>query len=201
MSLTIKRASGSTGHTHVLGVERKGVTKRNVTGDQILFVDIQSTKELKSQIALLRAESVKTLPYIHIFEQALFSQSELVKQGLAAWVVKSLAKDLDLDQTALVECLGIARSTYSRKLREKKFLGISESERVLGVARLIGQVQSMVEQSGDPNDFDAKQWVGQWLEQPLPALNNRAPLEMLDTASGQELVSQLLMQVQSGAYA
>ena len=74
------------------------------------------------------------------------------------------------------------------------------SLRVQGVEKLINLVESMI----NPDycvDFDASSWVHQWIEQPLPALNNTKPMEYMDTIEGQELVINLLMKMQSGAYA
>ncbi len=41
-------------------------------------------------------------------------------------------------------------------------LGTAESERVVGVTNLIELVQQIVGQSGDPDEFDAAEWVAQW---------------------------------------
>ena len=43
--------------------------------------------------------------------------------------------------------------------------------------------------------------TAQWLEEINPALGGKAPGEFLDTADGRELVSRLIAQMQSGAYA
>jgi uncharacterized protein (DUF2384 family) len=75
------------------------------------------------------------------------------------------------------------------------------SERVVGIARLIGQVQAMAEACGDAKGFSAAEWLGRWIEEPLPALGGRRPSELIDTAEGQRMVAKLLDQVLSGAYA
>jgi hypothetical protein len=54
---------------------------------------------------------------------------------------------------------------------------------------------------GTAEGFDASRWVGEWLERPLPALGGAKPAEYMDTMEGQELISRLLAQAQSGAYA
>jgi uncharacterized protein (DUF2384 family) len=72
---------------------------------------------------------------------------------------------------------------------------------VIGLMKLIGQVRTIVEQSGDPIDFDAAQWVGRWIEKPNHALGGRPPAELMDTVAGQELVAGLIAKMQSGAYA
>ncbi|WP_266160468.1 antitoxin Xre/MbcA/ParS toxin-binding domain-containing protein [Dyella silvatica] len=141
------------------------------------------------------------ISYEEIFRSSYVIQADIVKQGIAPRYLKRVAEDLRLDQTTLVNHLGLVRSTYSRKLRDGDPLNLNDSERLLGMMRLVGQVQLMVEQSGDPDGFNASEWVGQWIEQPLPALGGKAPADYMDTAAGQELISQLLRQAQSGAYA
>ncbi|MNR31650.1 hypothetical protein D3C85_1491730 [compost metagenome] len=59
----------------------------------------------------------------------------------------------------------------------------------------------MVEASGNPDGFDAAAWLDQWLDQPLPALGERRPAELMDTAEGQVIVSNMLSRAQSSAYA
>ena len=71
----------------------------------------------------------------------------------------------------------------------------------IGVARLVAQVQRIVDESGDPEGFDATAWTSRWLDEPLPALNGVCPVDLLDTMEGQALVSNAIAQIQSGAYA
>jgi uncharacterized protein (DUF2384 family) len=59
----------------------------------------------------------------------------------------------------------------------------------------------MMAESGDGSRFDAHKWIGDWLESPLPALGGLKPADYMDTMEGQEMVSTLLAQAQSGAYA
>lgn len=69
------------------------------------------------------------------------------------------------------------------------------------MARLVGQIQAIVEESGDPEGFDAAAWLSRWLNEPLPALGGVCPLDMLDTIEGQSLVSASLARIQGVAYA
>lgn len=78
---------------------------------------------------------------------------------------------------------------------------MEHSERVIGLARLIGQVAVMIDNSGDPHDFDVARWVGEWLEQPVPALEGGRPADYMETLAGQALVSSLLIQSQAGVFA
>ena len=75
-------------------------------------------------------------------------------------------------------------------------------EKLVGVERLIGQVDAMVREAGAaPDDFDAARWFARWMADPVPALGGVAPQELLDTADGREAVSTLLYQMKSGVYA
>lgn len=136
-----------------------------------------------------------------VFESEPMVRMRLVREGVPAQAVPSLAEALGMSREQLTRELGFARATVERKLKSGGRLGTAESESVLGVARLIGQVQQIVEQSGDPADFDAAAWVAQWLETSLPALAGHAPIEFMDTAEGRDIVSGLVAQMQSGAYA
>lgn len=64
--------------------------------------------------------------------------------------------------------LRIPSASFSRKARESKFLSIDESERVLGVQYLIDQVERMILETRNPEDFNAATWLAQWLSYPLP---------------------------------
>lgn len=66
---------------------------------------------------------------------------------------------------------------------------------------LVIQVEKMVKESGKIEGFDAEKWVGDWLQHPIPALGDKKPVELMGTTDGQDIISRILAQVQSGAYA
>ena len=68
-------------------------------------------------------------------------------------------------------------------------------------ADLVHRVEKMVAESGNPEEFDAGQWLAEWMERSVPALGGKRPAEYMATAQGRALVSQLLAMTQSGAYA
>ena len=49
--------------------------------------------------------------------------------------------------------------------------------------------------------FDAPSWMSRWLQEPLPSLGGRLPIDLIDTMEGQALVSTALAQVLGDAYA
>jgi putative toxin-antitoxin system antitoxin component (TIGR02293 family) len=126
---------------------------------------------------------------------------DAIKLGVPAAHVGELARLMHISKDALIDTLRMSRATVNRWARAHKSLPPDESERVLGVEYLIGQVENMVKESGDATGFDAAQWVSGWLHAPLPALGGRLPATYLDTIEGQKLVSRLLAMTQSGAYA
>jgi putative toxin-antitoxin system antitoxin component (TIGR02293 family) len=80
-------------------------------------------------------------------------------------------------------------------------LSPGESERIIGFARIVGQLEALIQESGDPEGFDAAAWMSRWLNDPLPALGGMRPVDLMDTEEGRTLVSTTLAKLQSGAYA
>jgi putative toxin-antitoxin system antitoxin component (TIGR02293 family) len=161
----------------------------------------------KTQPAPTKASSAGAAHAVHhpgfrqIYESPPVARIEVIRRGIPAKRVSALSREMDLTQESLIETLGLTRATLSRKAREDKPLSQDESERVLGVEALIGQVQAMIADSGDPAGFDAAKWVAKWLQAPLPALGGDKPASYMDTIEGQKLVASLLSMTQSGAYA
>lgn len=139
--------------------------------------------------------------FARVYELGPVQRIALAKRGVRAADVFKIAKAIGRPKNRLLQVLGLPRATVDRKARANQQLSIENSERVIGLARLVGQVQVMVEQSGDPSGFDAAKWIGDWLERPLPALDGKCPAEYMDTGEGQQLVSALIAKMQSGAYA
>ena len=108
---------------------------------------------------------------------------------------------MDIASERLTAVLGVAPATINRKSRAGATLDVDESTRVLGMVRLVGQVEQMALESGSPDGFDAARWVAKWIERPVPALGNAKPADFMDTTVGQDLVCDLVAKMQSGAYA
>ncbi len=148
-----------------------------------------------------KSTSVFATNFRQVFEADAMERVRIVKLGVPASVVEAMARRMAMPKEKLVGTLGLARATIDRKARENKPLSSDESSRVLGMARLVGQVQAMVEESGNPEGFDAAEWVARWLDEPLPALGGQRPGELMDTPEGQGIVSQIVDRMRSGAYA
>lgn len=124
-----------------------------------------------------------------------------VREGVPSEVLPALSREMDVPREKLYATLGLARATASRKLQAGQRLSADESERVLGLSRLVGQAEAIVGTLRGDATFDAAKWVAAWLDQPVPALGGLRPADLMDTAEGREVVSNLMARMQSGAYA
>ena len=138
--------------------------------------------------------------FLGVFDLEPMHRVQMIKRGLPASVPGDVAQRMGISKERLFATLGLPRATVERKLRQQQLLSPDESARVLGMARLVGQVQRMVEESGQPEGFDAAAWVARWIERPVPALGGLRPAELLDTAEGQAIVANVLSRAQTGAY-
>lgn len=125
---------------------------------------------------------------------------KIVKVGVPAHFVEVLTERMAMPKDKFYRTIGLIRPTVDRKVRAEKILNQDESERMIGITRLVGQAQSIVQESGGPEDFDAAKWVSAWLDRPLPALGGKRPSEFMDTSIGRSMVADLLGQQQSSAY-
>ena len=139
--------------------------------------------------------------FVEAYRSAAIDRVRLIKQGISADVLDQMAKDMGISKVLLADTLGVARFTVEGKVLRRKVLSTDEGSRVLGMASLIGQVQTMVCESGDPERFNAAEWVARWIDRPLPALGGLRPAELMDTFDGQALVSSMVARMQNGAYA
>ena len=107
---------------------------------------------------------------------------------------------MSIAESRLAGLLGIQHATLGRKVRECKLLTHVEEPRVFGMARLIGQVHTMICESGEPEGFSAAEWVAHWLDRPLLAIGGHRPSDSMDTFEGQAFISSIVVRMQSGAY-
>lgn len=134
------------------------------------------------------------------FSASPLERIRIIKQRVPAKFVVTISVSMKMSKETLYVTLNLARATIDRKVSKRELLDQDESERVLAMTRLIGQADSIVRDSGQAEGFSAAQWVAAWLQRPHPALAGRRPGELMDTADGRDLVTDLLARQQSGAY-
>jgi putative toxin-antitoxin system antitoxin component (TIGR02293 family) len=144
--------------------------------------------------------SAKIRVYISWKKMGFNDKILLIRSGVPAQRVGELSSIMDMPKEELMESLGLLRATINRKVQLQQTLSPQESERVVGMQTLIGQVQAMINTESSP-EFDAAKWLAGWLAAPLPALGGATPASFMDTVEGQKYVGNLLEMAQSGAYA
>ncbi len=160
-----------------------------------------SSLDEKGRGRVKSASVTRKLSYLDLFRADPLVRVALIRSGVAAAEAKLVLADLKGPLAQTLEALDLPTATLNRKARANARLSPHESERVVGVAKLIGQVQAMVEASGEPEGFSAPDWVADWLREPLRALGGVRPLDLMSTMEGQSVVADTLSRIQSGAYA
>jgi len=150
------------------------------------------------------ADEIHWLNFRELYQAPPIYRIDLIRNGVKAADFKRFVSQLDMPQERVLMMLDIATATVNRRASRNEPLSREDSEKVLGMAKLIGQVETMLEESGDPEatkEFDAARWLTHWMEEPVPALGGASPSAYMDTIEGQEMMSKLLATMQTGAYA
>lgn len=155
----------------------------------------------KSSASGLRIEIKVPHTFRDVYTASPEDRIKMIRRGMPATEAKRLVQVLGVEQKAFYHALGLKTATVNRKIAQSEQLSSDESERLLGVAKLIGQVEAIVAEAGGPPGFSAPEWISRWLREPLPALGGTAPIDLLDTMEGQAMVAEALARIQSGAYA
>lgn len=90
-----------------------------------------------------------------------------------------------------VDALVIPLRTLQHRRSRREKLTVEESDRVVRVARLLSQAESV---------YESRERALQWLRTSHPQLSGRTPLEMLKTDTGSRLVEELLVQIDEGMF-
>lgn len=160
-----------------------------------------SRTKSKSAVAARAQDAATALSYLGVYRASPLERIAMIKRGIPASEAKRLFADLFIGQGAGFKALNLSTATVNKKAKHGDTLSPEESERIVGFAKLVGQLEAMVEESGDPANFDARAWMARWLTEPLPAFGGARPTDLVDTMEGQGLVSAALAKIQSGAYA
>ena len=161
-------------------------------------------RNLKATVtkAAARAKSnAPVLSYLAAYRASPLERIDMIRRGIPASEAKRICAELLIGQGAGFKALNLSTATVNKKARLGETLSPEESERIVGLAKLVGQLEAMIQDSGNPANFDARAWMARWLTEPLPAFGGIRPADLIDTMEGQGLVSVALAQIQSGAYA
>ena len=187
---------------HLPKTEKKSNKVLKASASKPVAARPSSSKRLQISKGLVKQKpiSISKLSPLSIYRASQFERIEIIRRGVPATTLNDIVRQMDVSKDSLYVTLRLPASTMDRKIRQNETLSSEHTERLLGLERLIGQVEVMLIESGHNEQFDASRWVGAWLERPLPALGGSKPADYMDTIEGQEFISKLLAQTQSGAY-
>jgi hypothetical protein len=134
----------------------------------------------------------KRLRYIELYQMPQFDYLQHVIDGVSSQSIPDLVFDMGISQSSICKMLGLSPSTISRKVSAGQCLSTTEGELVLGIAKLIGQLQVMVEEYGDPEGFNPATWLISWVQAPLPAIRDEKPAKYLRSINGQQFLSTMM---------
>jgi len=115
---------------------------------------------------------------------------DLIEQGLTKEAAMHLAKALSITNKRLAELLPISKRTLER-YHAKKHLDRATSQQLISLARLTARG---FEVFGDPAKFV------EWMNAPCTALGERAPISLIATQVGIEMVLDEIGRIEHGVY-
>ncbi len=118
---------------------------------------------------------------------------DLVTEGLPAGTARELLASFRLlDRDALLRAVGVSERTLQRALAGNRPLDSNASDRTLRLAT-ITELATEVLGSQDAAE--------RWLAAPAVALDQRRPIDLLQSSEGSDLVKTLLIRMDHGVYA
>jgi len=100
----------------------------------------------------------------------------------------------------LIEYLNFPPNTIVRRACFRGHLTASEAKIFLGFYKIIRKVETIAFSSFPLEDLDSVTWLGAWVGDCVPALNDATPGTYLSTFEGQAIIENLLDCSVSGAY-
>lgn len=119
-----------------------------------------------------------------------FDLIALTRAGIKKATLKSLAAYMNIDMERLSSLLHSSYRNIQRK-HDDDLLDTLKTEKVLELAAF---AQRGIEVIG------SKEYFAEWLQSPLPALNNKKPIDFLDTSFGIQMLLKILGRLEHGVY-
>jgi putative toxin-antitoxin system antitoxin component (TIGR02293 family) len=113
----------------------------------------------------------------------------IVEGRLTTAVIKRLIS-LGLQRPEIDATIIPLRTLQHRRARRER-LTVDESDRVLRVIRVLSLAESV---------YGSRGRALAWLRRPNPRIDNRTPLELLETSTGNRIVEEMLVQIDEGMF-
>lgn len=112
-----------------------------------------------------------------------------LRNGTPAGVIAQLALRLDMSQNVLFDILRLPRSTLKKRVSQNKPLSATEQDRIYRVNKVLLRALEVLEDEAAARN---------WMKRSNRALGGEAPLSLLDTEVGYELVLDTLARIELG---
>jgi putative toxin-antitoxin system antitoxin component (TIGR02293 family) len=120
---------------------------------------------------------------------------DLLRQGLPTRALRHLIdnlKILELQNTSLEKAVGMSLRTYQRRNKTPaKPLNKLQTDKTWKFAEILAKATEV---------FGSQEEAEQWLQRPAIGLNQRRPIDLLETPAGLELVEDYLERLEYGVY-
>ena len=113
----------------------------------------------------------------------------LLKSGLPFSAIERFQKTSGWTRDRIKQAASISEGSFSRRKKAGR-LSCDESERVSRLSRIFERATSLYD--GDQNG------ARQWLETPIPALDNQRPLDLSQTEPGAREIEDLIGRIEHG---
>lgn len=115
--------------------------------------------------------------------------AKIVRAGLPARTLKSLAIVLEIDLGDLAKVIGASVRTIERRIATGARLTSAESDRVVRLCRIYAKTRDV---------FEDRHEAAAWLAENLDALAGETPLQASDTEAGAREVERILSRIEHG---
>lgn len=116
---------------------------------------------------------------------------EVVRRGMPRKVIDTLAKSIGISFSELTRHLHVSERTLHRYSFDR-LLSADLSDHILQIAKAYAKCVEVFEDAEDAT---------RWLKQPSIPLGNMAPLDLMDTSTGIEIVMDELTRIEYGVIA
>jgi putative toxin-antitoxin system antitoxin component (TIGR02293 family) len=114
----------------------------------------------------------------------------LIKSGIPKSTLNKLLQTMDISLEDMADILHTTDRTL-RRYTDATILNTEQSERILELAKLYSYGKLV---------FDSLPTFKSWMNIPIVALGNKAPMQFLDTSLGINMVTQVLGRIEHGIY-
>lgn len=128
-------------------------------------------------------------PWMGVAQLSNMEKIQQIRQGFDAVILKDVGEYFNLSEVRFLHLMGVPKTTAHRLIKKHERLNQNDSERLYRLAMVTKMAVDVL-----GSDENAKEW----LTKPNFALQGAAPLEMLDTEPGAEIVKRILNSIETG---